>query len=366
MVHPDRQLDVARSLVRMADDGGSLPKWPLGHGYTGGMIGSPADMVLAETWLKGLRDFDAEAAMAYAIEHATGPVPNASRDGIEDYLAFGYVPAEVGRGTSKTLEIAWADAALAGWAEAMGDPMADTLRAQAESWRNTWDADVGFFQDRYRDGTFTEFEGELIWSDDYVEGNAWHYLWTVPQDVAGMIDLQHGGDVDAFHQRYADYWDRVRAEPDDDFPDDWYWHGNEPVFHYAWLGSLAGRPDLTVDASRWVVRNRYALDPAGLDGNDDGGALSAWYLLGAIGLYPVAGTTRYSLGSPIFERVELDGAEGTLIIEAPGTSAEVRYPESITVDGAPLGSPVIDHADLRGTLRFELTDRPEIWGSVEW
>lgn len=366
LVHPELQLDMVRSLVRMAADGGELPKWPLGHGYTGGMVGSPADIVLAETWLKGLEDWPVQEGFEAAWRHATGPVDHASRDGIVDYLELGYVPQEIGRGTSKTLEIAWADAALARWAAGLGEEArAEQLQQRSNSWRNVWDGAEGFFQDRYRDGSFTPFEGELTWSEDYVEGNAWHYVWAVPYDPAGLIELQHGGDLDAFQERYAAYWDRVRSEPDDLFPDDWYWHGNEPVLHYAWLGSLVGRPDLTAAAARWVLANRYSLDPEGLDGNDDSGTLSAWYLWSSLGLYPVAGTTQYAVGAPLFEHAELDTAAGPLVIDAPGASPQRMYPADLLVDGQLQPDPRLRHVDLLGRhLVFDLVEQPVRWGSI--
>ena len=151
---------------------------------------------------------------------------------------------------------------------------------------------------------------ELLWSNSFVEGNAWHYLWYVPYDVDAMIRVQHGGDREAYLERTRTYWrDQVFLEEDDVLPDDYYWHGNEPVMHYAFMGSLAGDVDITAEASRWVLANRYAHDPAGLDGNDDAGTLSAWFLLASTGVFPVAGTTTYAVASPLWERLEIDRAD---------------------------------------------------------
>lgn len=366
LARPERQRGVLRSLVRMIEDGGALPRWPLGHGYTGGMVGSPGAIVVADSWLKGLVDgWDAEAAFDASFAQAIGPTPPESRDGVEDWATLGYVPAEDGEGAALTLEYAWADSALAGMATSLG--RTDEARRLAElgsGWRNTWNPEVGFFQSRNRDGTFGAFGDPLVWDTDYVEGNAWAYLWMVPYDVEGMIEVQHGGDAAAFHERYAAYWAEVAAEPDDFFPDDWYWHGNEPVLHYAWLGSLSGRPDLTADAVREVLATRYAASPEGLDGNDDGGTLSAWYLWAALGLYPVAGTTTYALGSPIVAHAEIEGPDGLLVIDAPGTSDARRYPAAVRVDGVTV-SGTVEHADLAGAhLEFDLVEVEEAEGSM--
>lgn len=339
---PEAEVDFARSMVRMIEDGGAVPRWPLGHGYTGGMIGSPGCIALADTWLKGLRDgWDADLALDACLAQARGPTSPEGREHVEDWVGLGYVPAEFGSSTSLTLEYAWADAALANWADAAGRASdAEEMRAQAAGWRNAWDPAVGFHHARNRDGTFTELEGEFVWADEFTEGNAWHYVWTVPYDVPALIDVQHGGDAGAFADRYAAFWESVYLEPDDQYPDDHYWHGNEPVLHYAWLGSFAGRPDLTAEAARWVSEHRYGTGPDGLDGNDDAGTLSAWYLFAALGIYPVAGTDQYAVGQPLVDHAEIDGV---LVIDAArGATGEVL------VDGEALDGAVITHERLVG------------------
>ncbi len=367
LAFPDLQRDMARSLVRMAEDGGDLPKWPLGHGYTGGMVGTPADQVLAETWLKGIDGWDVEVGFDAAWRHATGPVARAGRTAIEAYLDIGYVPVESGGGSaSRTLEYAWSDHALSLWARGLGkDTEADALLAQSGNWANVWDADAGFFRGRRADGTFPPFADgqDLQWRTEYTEGNAWHYAWYVPYDVDGMIEVQHGGDRDAFVARLRTYWDNVYAEEDDIFPDDYYWHGNEPVMHYAYLAALAGDPDTTAEAARWILANRYDDTVEGLDGNDDSGTLSAWYLLSSIGVFPIAGTSTYVIGSPLWERVEIDRPDGTVVIRAPGASWDAPYVQSASIDGEPLDSVTVEHDQLvpAGELLLPLGDTPGAW-----
>lgn len=373
---PDVQLDVVRSLTRMTADGGAMPRWPLGHGYTGGMVGAPATQVIAESWLKGLTDFDVETAW-HGLEMASdGTAPAVNRGGIQHYVDEGYVAVESGAGASNTLEYAWNDHAMALLTEALGKD-ATRFRERASSWRNTWYAEAGFFTGRCADpanpecaadGVADEFAwpGEedtpIAWQEHYVEGNAWHYLWYVPFDTEAMIDLQHGGDRSAWKSRYATYWDNVYAEPDDIGTDDYYWHGNEPVMHVAFMGSLAGDPDLTADPARWILAHRYANDPAGLDGNDDAGTLSSWYLLASTGIFPVAGTLDVAIASPLWERVEIDRPEGTWVVRAPGASESVRYLRSLHSGDEELTSAVVQWGQLIGDeLVFELGDTPGGW-----
>jgi predicted alpha-1,2-mannosidase len=353
LVHPDAQADAARSLVRMAEDGGSLPRWPMAHGYTGGMVGSPATIVLAETAIKGVGGFDEAQALAFTAAQSDGPTEPVGRAHVEAWLDAEYVPGDRGGSVSLTVEYAWADHAGAALARHLGqDDVAARLSARSGWWANVFDPAVGFAHGRAADGAFLPFESPTAWTDDYVEGNAWHYLWQSPYDVPGLIEVHHDGDADAFADRLAAYWDDVRAEPDDLLPDDYYWHGNEPVMHYAWLGSLAGRPDVTVAAVDWVARNRYSDTEEGLDGNDDAGTLSAWYLWAALGLYPIAGTDTYALAAPRVAHAEIETVGGLLSIDGPGDGGAL--PSRITLDGRPLAGATVTHDELLGaSLSFE-------------
>ncbi len=350
---PSLQADMDRSLLRMTRDGGSLPRWPKEHGYTGGMIGTPAIQVLAESWHKGVLSGElADEAIAVAIKAATTPQPDAGRRSLTTWTtAGGWIPIESGGGAvSHALEYAWSDAALASWLRAVGrETEADTLAAQANNWRNHWDPVSGFLIGRFADGAFRPEIQPYVWSDDYVEGNAWHYVWMVPWDVPGLIDVQHGGDRKAFVDRLDAYWQRVFVEEDDLVPDDDYWHGNEPVMTNAFLASLAGAPDLTADASRWILEHRYDDTPEkGLDGNDDAGTLAAWATWSAIGLFPIAGFPDLVVGSPVFERVEIDRGGDDVVIVAPGASEAARYVGAATLDGAPLTRASLRQDELVG------------------
>jgi predicted alpha-1,2-mannosidase len=329
------------------------------------MVGSPAMQVLAESWLKGVRDWDAATAFDAAYATATGPVSADGRGGIGSYVTKGYVPAEEGS-VSDTLEYAWNDHALMLWAEAMDRPEAGALAGQADNWKNVWSAEHGFNTARYADGSFA-FRRADLWETWFVEGNAWHYLWYAPFDVAGMIDLQHGGDTAAFIARLEQYWADVEVEEDDVGADTFYWHGNEPVMHVAFLGALAGHPAITAEASRLVLATRYDTSTAGLDGNDDAGTLSAWYLWASTGLFPVAGTDVLSFSSPLFERVEIDRAPGqTIVVRAPGVSAERRYLASWRLGEAEQTQSWIRHGDLldAGELVLELSEARDAWGAA--
>ncbi|MFK7927552.1 MAG: GH92 family glycosyl hydrolase [Myxococcota bacterium] len=352
---PRRHESMLKSLLLMGEQGGDLPRWPIGNGYTGGMIGAPGAIVLAEAHLKGLDFGDSTAAFDLAVQSAEGPRPNAGRAGIEPYRDVGYVPFDEHSGSaSRTLEFAWADHSLSLWANDLGKGnQGEMLAAQSTHWANTWDPAQEAFVGRNSDGSFNELSTRDAWTPDYVEGTAWQYLFGAPTDVQGMIDLQDGGDRDRWLTRLDSFWDDAKAEPDDLIYDSYYWHGNEPDLHYAFLGSLAGDRERTADAVRWVLQTRYDTSPAGLDGNDDAGTLSSWYILASAGIYPIAGTTQYALGSPLFERVELgDG----LVVRAEGLDDGGTVPVEVWLGDQRIEGGVIEHADLMaaGELRFVL------------
>ncbi len=352
LVRPETQRDMNKSLLLMVEDGGSLPRWPLAHGYTSGMIGTPMVQVMAGSYLKGVTDWDVEAGFDAAWSQSTEGHNNAGRSGVDHYVNSGYVPIESsGSAAAHTLEYAWSDGSLALWADELGRPEAAQAHDMAGNWANTWDAESGFFWSRSQDGSFPNIEDPLGWSGNFVEGSAWHYVWMVPTDPMGMIDLQHGGDVDAFLTRYDDFWARTYIEQLDEdriagLPGLHYWHGNEPDIHYPFLGSMVGHRDHSAEPVRFVLEHKYDNAGWGIDGNDDGGTLSAWYLFGSIGFFPVAGTPTYALGSPIFERAEIDVNGQTLVMRAPGASVDAMYITDATLGGEPLDGGTFEHDQL--------------------
>ncbi len=220
LVKPDRQVDMVKSLLAMAEQGGFLPKWPLANGYTNCMIGTAADIVIADSVVKGVDDFDVAAAYDEMLATASTPTPPghpyAGRVGIEDYVALGYVAADRhDQATSRTLEFAIADAAIALLAEHLGRASdAALFRERSRNYRNLWDPDTRFFRGRRADGTFLEPFDPLAFTLtntlSYTEGNAWQYRWLAPHDPEGLLDLFGG--PDAMVEALRTFFDNTRAE----------------------------------------------------------------------------------------------------------------------------------------------------------
>lgn len=381
-VHPlftliarEDQRDMLVSLVKMCEQGGWLPRWPSGHGYTNSMLGTPADMVVAGSYLKGMRDFDVETAYRAMRETALGATPRGAafsgREGVEHYLEYGYCPAEKMReAVARTMEFAWSDHAVAVLAEALGYAEdAALFREHSEYYRNLWNPETQYFQPRDSQGAFVEAFKPLLltyldrsgeFTNDYVEGSALQWRWAAPFDAQGLISLFESREY--FVDELNDFFALADPTMGAWNPGSYYWHGNEPDMHSAYLFNEAERPDLTQKWVRWIMDNKYGDGYAGLDGNDDAGTLSAWYVFSALGFYPIAGTDVYQLGAPLFEKARVKLGESRLDIVAENYAPERMYVRKVWLNDTPLDRTWIRHAEIEkgGVLRFEMSSDPAL------
>jgi predicted alpha-1,2-mannosidase len=363
------------SLVKMAKQGGWLPRWPSGYGYTGSMLGTPADITIAEAWLKGIRGFDVEYAYQSMRTTALGPTPKGAefpgRRGIKSYLKYHYCAAdEMDESVSKTLEYSWADFAISQLAKALGNEEDAALFAEhSQYYRNTWNSETKYFQPRKANGEFTEIKPLLLtyldrkekYTDDYTEGSALQWRWAVPFDPQGLISLF--GSREYFVTELNDFFENSNPKLAEINPRPYYWHGNEPDIHAAYLFNEAGRPDLTQKWVRWILDYKYSTTYEGLDGNDDGGTLSAWYIFSSMGFYPIAGSNIYQLGTPLFEEAEINMNGKILIIRSKNYTPENFYVSKVWLNGILLNRSWIRHAEIAdgGLLEFEMTSTPNFY-----
>jgi len=373
LIAKDYQRDMLVSLVQMAREGGWLPRWPSGNGYTGSMLGTPADITVADSYLKGITDFDVDLAFEKMKETALGPTPKGSafsgRRGIEGYLKYKYCPAGIrgGEAVSKTLEYAWADKSISLLAGALGRTEDSLLFAEhAEYYKNVWNPETQYFQARNSDGSFVEkFKPlQLTYTDwdeeytrEYVEGSALQWRWAVPYDAEGLISLFNSREY--FVEELNDFFALSDPQLATWTPGSYYWHGNEPDIHSVYLFNYADRPDLTQKWVRWILNNKYDNTYVGIDGNDDAGTLSAWYVFSSLGFYPIAGSDIYQLGAPLFKNVEIDLGGKTLSIIAENYSPSNMYVSQVFLNGTLLNRRWIKHSEIvnGGTIRFIMSDR---------
>ncbi len=378
LIAPDIQLDSIKSLVLMARlHYGDLPRWPSGGGESGSMFGTPAAMVITESYLKGITDFEVEEAYASMKKTALQTTETGGRNlDIQALNKYGYVPADLEDiSVSKTLELAWADGSIALLAKALGKTDDTALFTdKSMDYKNIFNPDTKYFQGKNADGSWKEpllpnfisYYDEIIpkkVSDAYCEGGARHWRWSAPQDTAGMIALF--GSKDYFVSELNKFMADASKNRAAVLPGSGFWIGNEHDLHTPYLFDDAGRPDLTQKWARWALAERFSTDVDGLDGNDDGGALSSWYVLSAIGIYPVAGTDRYWIGSPNVDRADVNLGNGkTLTVIAENQSAENIYVQKVTLNNVKLTSSSLIHSQIAGggTLTFTMGKTPAVNG----
>ncbi|SFR96684.1 alpha-1,2-mannosidase, putative [Sphingomonas jatrophae] len=368
--------EIVRSLLasRAESPDGILPVWQFHGRETWTMIGYHAVPVIADAYLKGIKGFDADAALDAMIASAS----YAPYGGLGDYMRLGYVPIDrEPEAASKTVEYAYDDWTIARMASALGRrDVAATFAKRAGNWRNSFDAGTGFLRARKVDGSWrTPFDPTAInYGSDYTEGNAWQYSWFVPHDQAGLFRIM-GGDAAAVAKldRMFDY---DNSKIDYSHAEDiagligQYIHGNEPSHHVAYLYSYAGQPWRTQERLKQIVDSQYKAVPDGLSGNDDLGQMSAWLSFTALGFYPVApGTNEYVIGRPFVNRAALNLPNGKrFIITASGMSDTNRYVGSVRLNGQPLTRGYIRHKEIMagGTLEFRMTAQPNrTWATAE-
>lgn len=355
LLYPEKSRDFATSLLRMAEQGGAFPRWPAAGGEGGSMLGSPQEIVLADTWLKGVRDWDMEAAWPRmrAQARGEGEIPYNARPDVATLEAYGYYPADLfGTSVAWLQELTWADHAMALLAGDLGEPAeAAHFAWRSYFWQNVWDEDVGWFHARHADGTFADDYDPDVWLDEYAEGNGWQYLWMPFPHHAALGETLGGRE--AALARLDGMFELSEAEGLLAGPQTYYWHGNEPDIHAPWLFALWGDPDAGLKWQRWIREELYAAAPDGLAGNDDGGTLSSWYIFSALGFFPIAGTPEYVVGVPLFERATFPAGDGTFTVRRVGDGDHVA---GVTLNGVPLPDPTFRHAQIvaGGELVVEL------------
>ncbi|MFC3032537.1 GH92 family glycosyl hydrolase [Pseudoalteromonas fenneropenaei] len=350
-----------------------LPVWSF-HGHeTWTMIGYHAVSVIADAYLKGIRNYDVDLALEAIRNTANNPV----YDAIPEYKKYGYVPRDVlPESVSITLEYAYDDFAIAQMLKALGKQQeADQYFARALNYRNVFDKETSYMRGKDSQGVwepdFNPMEAKYMGS--YTEGNAKQYSFYVPHDVAGLIALM-GGD-DAFENRIDALFDtHLSAEMIKEHEDiagliGNYAHGNEPSHHIAYLYNYAGKPWRTQERIRQIMDTLSSDKPDGLAGNDDVGQMSAWYIFSAMGFYPVApGDLSYAIGAPQVPKVTLTLANGKQFTTvAKGLSEANKYIVNATLNGQPLLRSYITHDDIQngGTLEYEMGDKPnKTWGKA--
>ncbi|MDB5155770.1 MAG: glycoside hydrolase family 92 protein [Mucilaginibacter sp.] len=396
---------------------------------SGAMIGNHSTSVIVDAYFKGIRGFDVQKAYeGMRKNHTEGtmipwkdgghiteleqcyfdkgfypalPVdPNANPKptlDLHDRLPYQvrwtptlevkeWVPEVDGwhrrQSVSVTLEHCYDDWCLAQIAKALGkDDDYKLFMKRAHNYQNLYKPSIGLMAPKTADGNWVEpfdpkYSGGFAGEGYFAECNSWVYTWSVQHDVQGLINLMGG------RQKFADKLDELFTTGHSmdkltflgQFPDmtglvGMYPQGNEPAYHIPYLYNYAGQPWKTQSKVRMLMDLWYDITPQGLAGDEDGGATSSWYVFNAMGFYPQCpGRPVFDIGSPIFDETTINvGGGKTFVVEAKGVSAQNKYIQSATLNGAALNKPWMNNSDVvkGGRLVLVMGSRPnKSWGSA--
>lgn len=371
IIFPEKQKDYAETFMAIADQQGDLPVWHLMGNETDCMVGNPGAIVLADLTLKG---FVSDKGRAFEALKKTQMADDRSLNWMKEY---GYIPYDKetnNESVAKAMEYFIADNGVAKVAKLLGKTDDYNYFSQrAKNYSKYFDKRVGFVRGRSSDGEWrTPFDPfkSAHRIDDFTEGNAWQYTWLVPHDVHGLVSLF--GSEKAFTSKFDSLFIvegnlGAEASPDIAGLTGQYAHGNEPGHHTIYLYNYVGQPWKAAKLLRKQMTEQYSNAPDGLCGNEDVGAMSAWYIISTMGLYQVDPSGGcYVIGSPLFGSATMNvGGGKTFTVTAKNNSDKNIYVQSAKLNGRKLTKSYISYEDIMKGGKLELTmgPKPSKWGT---
>lgn len=349
IINPSLVNNTINSLVSLAEENGTFcfDRWEFLNAYSGCMVGNPAISIIADAYMKGIRDYDTEKAYKYAF--------NTSRqdgNGLQGYSGKPY-------SISNTLEYAYSDWCMSVLAEGMKKEKDRQYFAErSQAYHLIFDKSVGWFRPKDDSGEWETWVEDARIKEWYgcIESNPYQQGWFVPHDISGMVKLMGGK-----QKVLTDLRSFFEKTPNNLLWNEYYNHANEPVHHVPFLFNRLDEPRSTQKWTRHICDKAYHNAVEGLVGNEDAGQMSAWYVLAASGIHPVCpGDTRYEITSPVFEKITFNLDSGkTFTIKAKGNSRENIYIDNITLNGKRYNKYHISHKEIMdgGILELKMTNR---------
>lgn len=367
IIHPQLTRDVVNTFLAIHDQQGKLPVWHLMGCETNTMVGNPGVCILADATIKG---YTSDNDRAYRAMKNSAMLDSR---GMKCRKQYGYIPCDkMKESVAYDLEYDIADRCVAQVAQMVGDTAGYSyFLKRSHSYLHHFDPATRFMRGIDSSGNFNEPFNPLSSdhrNDDYCEGNAWQYTFLVPHDLPRLASCFPSKE-DFIAKLDSLFTISSALEGNDISPDisgmiGQYAHGNEPSHHIAYFYTMLGEPWKTADRVRQILDSLYTTSPDGLCGNEDVGAMSAWYILSAMGFYQVnPATSRYYIGSPIFDKTEINVSGGTFTIIAKNNSQQNKYIQHIKLNGQPYHKAWLDFTDIAagGILEIEMGNQPAKW-----
>ncbi|WP_462249188.1 GH92 family glycosyl hydrolase [Ferruginibacter sp.] len=368
---PERVNPMITAMLQMYKEGGRLPMWP-NPAETNIMIGTHANPVIADAYIKGFNGYDIKLAYEALVKDALVSPDNdtilkyGDRDlwtgyeaqaGLTYYKKLGYVPVDkTAESVSRTIEYGVDDYAVAQMAKRLGK-ISDykQLIQLSKNYKNLYEPKTGFLLPKKLNGNWDEKNSDGTWNG-FTEGGQWTYTFGAMHDAPGMIDMMGG------KEKFA-------AKLDENFNGGHYRHDNEPGHHYIYLYDYCGQPWKTQELIRKHTSENFRNAPIGINGNEDCGQMAAWYIFGVMGFYPVAPASgEYAIGAPQFAELTMhfiaNSKPRIFKITANNLSEKNKYIQQVKLDGKPLIKPFITHQQIinGNQLIFEMGEKP----NYEW
>lgn len=354
MLYPKESSDMMQSLVDFAEQGGGYGRWILANIETGIMQGDPTSLIIANSHAFGATDFDVKKAYKYMYLGATKlnlfSQNQEIRPNLKEYIKYGFTNA------SMMLEYSSADFAIGQFAlSAINNKMdSDYFINRSQNWKNIYNPVTNWLNSKETSGEWKNKK------DDWREGTYKNYFWMVPYNLKSLIDTIGGKKI--AEKRLDSLLERLDASYDDD----WFAAGNEPDFQVPWTYNWTLAPYKTAGVVHRILDSMYQNKPSGLPGNDDLGAMGAWYVFASLGMYPmIPGIGGFSINAPQFEKATIALSSGNLIIS--GGDFSKLYINSLKFNNKVFNSTWISWEDLKrgGSLNFELHEKPnKNWGKA--
>ena len=367
IIQPERVNDIVQSFLAIYRQQKKLPIWHLEGCETNTMPGLSSVQVLAEAFLKGFKGYDTTLAFE-AIKNSM----NRNERGLKYDKAFHYIPSDsLGESVASALEYAVSSRSAALMEKEAGHTGDyNYFNKRYHNYQFYFDSSVGFMRGKLANGNwnpvFIPSKSSHPYINDYSEGNAWQYLWLVPEDVDGLIGLL-GGD-DKFNTKLDSLF-TIQSTPDPNAPPDiagligQYAHGDEPSHATIYLYPYSGQQWKTAEKARFIMKNLYKDNTEeGMSGNDDCGQMSAWYILSSLGFYPVfPANGAYVFGSPLFDKASIKVRNNkTFTVETVNNSDENIYIQSVELNDESYTKTYITYEDIMkgGILKFTMGNKP--------
>lgn len=377
ILHTEMQGRYMQSLLDAQRQAGFFPTWS-NPGMSGVMIGNHAISLLADAWIKGIRTFDPDSALAAYYHEVTNKGfwgGSNGREGWKEYFTKGYIPyGDIHESTAKTLEYAYDDFCAYQLARACGNQFYESIFArQMYNYRHVFDPQVNFVRGRLADGSWLSPFDPVTWGGPFTEANAWQYTWSVMHDINGLVNLIGG--VDRFNAKLDSFFTMEQRIDYGTYKREihemremllagmgQYAHGNQPTQHVPYLYCYTGQPWKTQRLVRQVMAKLYNATPQGYPGDEDQGQMSSWYVLSAMGIYSVCpGTDQYVLGSPVFEKATIHLENGKqFVVYARNNGPENVYIRAAWLNGQPYDRNYLHYSDIMqgGELVFDMGAEP--------